>query len=69
MSAVAFVQVASKVRRPVSSDTFVAREVHEDGQVVRMRGHWRDSDEERSYTLPLRSIVAIRWTRELETVA
>ncbi len=62
--AVAYVQVAPTVRRPVASDTFVAIEAHEEGQVVRMRGAWRDSSEERSYMLPLRSIVAIRWLDE-----
>lgn len=61
MNPVAYVQVAPSVRRPVASDTFIAIEAHEDGQVMRMRGSWRGSDEERSYSIPLRSIVAIRW--------
>ena len=62
--AVAHVQVERSVRRPVASDTFVAVEAWEDGQVMRMRGSWRGSDEERSYTLPLRSVVAVHWLGE-----
>ena len=61
---VAHVQVHPWVRRPVASDKFVAAAAHEDGQAIRMRGCWRGSDEQRSYTLPLRSVVAIRWTGE-----
>ncbi len=65
MSAVvAFVQVERSVRRPVSADTFEAIEVRDDGRGLWMRGSWRGSAEVRNYTLPLRSIVAVRWLEE-----
>jgi kynurenine formamidase len=66
-SPVAYIQVhAAVVRRPVHSDTFVAIEAIEDGHVVRVRVHWRDTTDERSYTFPIASIVAIRWLDEGE---
>lgn len=64
VNVIAAVQVAPSVRRPVASDTFLAVDAHEDGQVLRMRGSWRGSVEERSYTLPVSSLVAVRWLRE-----
>lgn len=60
MSAVAYVQVQKRVRRPIAGDTFIASEIHEDGRLVHVRGHWRGHHEERAYILPAGSIVAIR---------
>jgi hypothetical protein len=63
MSPVAEVQVCEHVRRPTSMTTFVAFEVSEGEEVVRVTGHWRGSAQQRQYTLPWRSVVALRWVR------
>lgn len=59
---VAFVQVHQCVRRPVTSDTFVAVEAREDGRFLHVRGCWRNSSEERRYSFPADSLIAVRWT-------
>lgn len=57
---IAEVQVARHVRRPVHADTFLAVDITEDEQSMRVRGHWRGHDEVRVYRFPLRSVVAVR---------
>lgn len=61
---VAIVQVHQRVRRPVSSNTFNATTVRDDGRYLHVRGYWRNSTEQRSYAFPPSSIIAVRWLDE-----
>jgi hypothetical protein len=59
---IARVQVHDGIRRPVASDVFLAVEVVESQQTLRVRGRWSGSSKERTYVFPWPSVKAVHHT-------